>query len=166
MILVLKLLNSRTWMTPQSSIVIFQALETSAASLTSVSSASSLASTASTASTAFISQKTSWSWLFDHPCHQNDQRRSLVMEWILKSKFSLIFGTLSVGGYWGQSFLFFWILVDETVLRSKADNFESQTVYFWYIKAMSKSIDKFEYYHTLLCTLSGRHSVWRGMCLH
>ena len=72
-------------MTPQSSIVIFQALETSAASLTSVSSASSLASTASTASTAFISQKTSWSWLFDHPCHQNNKHRSLVVDWILKN---------------------------------------------------------------------------------
>ena len=65
MILVLKLLNSRTWMTLQSSKVIFQALETSAASLTSVFSATSLASTASTA---FFSQKTSWSWLFDHTC--------------------------------------------------------------------------------------------------
>ena len=82
MILVLKLLNSRTWMTLQSSKVIFQALETSAASLTSVTSATSLASTASTA---LFSQNTSWSWLFDHPCHQNDQHRSLVVEWILKN---------------------------------------------------------------------------------
>ena len=30
-------------------------------------------------------QKTSWSWLFDHPCHQNDQHRSLVVDWILKN---------------------------------------------------------------------------------
>ena len=81
-ILVLKLLNSRTWMTLQSSKVIFQALETSAASLTSVSSATSMASTASTS---LFSQKTSWSWLFDHPCHQNDQYRSLVVDWILKN---------------------------------------------------------------------------------
>ena len=48
-ILVLKLLNSRTWMTQNSSIVIFLALETSPASLNSAASATSLASTASTA---------------------------------------------------------------------------------------------------------------------
>ena len=82
MILVLKLLNSRTWMTLQFSKVIFQALETSAASLTSVSSATLLALTAYTA---FFPQKTSWSWLFDHPCHQNDQHRSLGVDWILKN---------------------------------------------------------------------------------
>ena len=45
-ILVLKLLNSRTWKTLKSSVVIFQALETSSASLTSSASATSLASTA------------------------------------------------------------------------------------------------------------------------
>ena len=81
-ILVVKLLNSRAWMTLQSSKVIFQALETSAASLTSVSSATLLASTAFTA---LFSQKPSWFWLFDHPCHQNDQHRSLVVDWILKN---------------------------------------------------------------------------------
>ena len=43
----LKLLNSRTKMTLKSSVVIFQALENSPASLTSVASVSSLASTAS-----------------------------------------------------------------------------------------------------------------------
>jgi hypothetical protein len=45
-ILVLKLLNSRAWMTLKTSVVIFQTLETSAASLTLVASATSLASTA------------------------------------------------------------------------------------------------------------------------
>ena len=47
--LVLKLLNSRTWKTLKSTVVIFQALETSAASLTSAASATLLASTASKA---------------------------------------------------------------------------------------------------------------------
>ena len=46
-ILVLKLLNSRTWITLKSSEVIFQDLKTSPASLTSVASVSSVASTAS-----------------------------------------------------------------------------------------------------------------------
>jgi hypothetical protein len=46
-ILVLKLLNSRAKTTLKSSVLIFQALETSPAWLTSVASASSLASTAS-----------------------------------------------------------------------------------------------------------------------
>ena len=46
---VLKILNSRTWKNLKSSVVIFQALETSPASLTSVVSATSLASTASKA---------------------------------------------------------------------------------------------------------------------
>ena len=32
----------------------------------------------------------------------------------LKSNFSLIFDTLSVGGCWGQPMLLFWKLVDET----------------------------------------------------
>jgi hypothetical protein len=47
MILVFKILNSRTWKTLKSSVVIFQALKTSSASLTSAASAISLASTAS-----------------------------------------------------------------------------------------------------------------------
>jgi hypothetical protein len=54
--LVLKLINSRTLTTLMSSVVIFQALETSAASLTSAASATLLASTASKAQ---FSQKTS-----------------------------------------------------------------------------------------------------------
>ena len=48
-ILVLKILNSRTWKTQKSTVVVFQALETSPASLTSAASATSLASTASKA---------------------------------------------------------------------------------------------------------------------
>ena len=65
-----KLLNSRTWKTLKSSVVIFQALETSPASLTSAASATSLASTASKAQ---FSQKTSWSWWSDHHWQQNNQ---------------------------------------------------------------------------------------------
>ena len=53
-ILVLRLLNSRTRITLKSSVVIFQALETSTASLTSVASAASATSLASTASTASL----------------------------------------------------------------------------------------------------------------
>ena len=48
-ILVLKLLNSRTWKTLKSTVVILQALKTSPAPLTSAASATSLASTASRA---------------------------------------------------------------------------------------------------------------------
>jgi hypothetical protein len=55
-ILVLRLLNSRTWKTQKSTVVIFQALEASPASLTSAASATSLASTASKA---YFPQKTS-----------------------------------------------------------------------------------------------------------
>ena len=55
-ILVLRLLNSRTRMALKSSIVIFQTLKTSAASLPSLASSTSLASTASTA---IFPQKTS-----------------------------------------------------------------------------------------------------------
>ena len=55
-ILVLKSMNSRTWTTLKSSVVIFQALETLAASLTSAASATLLVSTASEAQ---FPQKTS-----------------------------------------------------------------------------------------------------------
>ena len=79
---VLRLLNSRTRMTLKSSIVILQALETTAASLTSVASATSLASTASTA---LFSQKTSWSQWSDHQWHQNDQYWSFFVEWFIKN---------------------------------------------------------------------------------
>ena len=51
-ILVLRLLNSRTRITLKSSVVIFQALETSTASMTSVASTASATSLASTAYTA------------------------------------------------------------------------------------------------------------------
>ena len=43
------MLNSRAWMTLKSSVVIFEPLETSAASLTLAASATSMASTASEA---------------------------------------------------------------------------------------------------------------------
>ena len=66
------------------SVVIFQALQTSAASLTSAASATSLASTASKA---YFPQKTSWSWWFDHLWHQNNQCWYLFVEWIIKIQF-------------------------------------------------------------------------------
>ena len=81
-ILVLKLLNSRSWITLKSSVGIFQALKTSPALLTLVASATSLASTASTAQ---FPQKTSWFRWSDHPQHQNDQYWSLFVEWIIKN---------------------------------------------------------------------------------
>ena len=68
-IVVLKLINSRTKMTLQSSVVIFQALETSPASLTSVASASLVASTASKVK---FPQETSWTWWSDHHWYQNN----------------------------------------------------------------------------------------------
>ena len=80
--LVLKLLNSRTWITLKSLVVIFQALETSPDSLTSAASATSLASSASTAQ---FRQKTTWSWWSDLPWHQNDQYWSIFVEWIIKN---------------------------------------------------------------------------------
>ena len=55
-ILALKLLNSRTWETLKSTVLILQALETSPASLTTAASATSLALTASKAQ---FPQKTS-----------------------------------------------------------------------------------------------------------
>ena len=84
-ILVLRLLNSRTRMTLKSSIVIFQALETTAASLTSAASVASATSLASTASTALFYQKTSWSQWFDHQWHQNDQYWPFFVEWFIKN---------------------------------------------------------------------------------
>ena len=56
-ILVLRLLNSRTWMTLKTSVVIFKPLETFLASLTSAASATSKA---------LFPQKTSWPWSCDH----------------------------------------------------------------------------------------------------
>ena len=99
-ILDLKLLNSRTWRTLKSTVVILQALETSPASLTSVASATSLASTASKAQ---FPQKTSWSWWSDHHWHQNNQYWQFFCGMDhQKSNFSLIYGTFFVGGHWGR----------------------------------------------------------------
>ena len=77
-------LSSRTWMSLKSLVVIFQALEvrTSAASMTSTASTTSVASMTSTAS---FHQRTSWTWLLDHPWYQNDQYWSLFEEWIIKN---------------------------------------------------------------------------------
>ena len=106
-ILVLRLLNSRTRMTLKSSIVILQALETTAASLTSVASATSLASTASTA---LFSQKTSWSQWFDH---QNDQYWSFFLEWFFKNlNFHRCMAPFLSEVV--EASLFYWKLVDET----------------------------------------------------
>ena len=66
----------------KSSLVIFQALKTSAASVISLASVASLASTASAA---LIPQKTSWSRWYDQPWQQNDQNWSLFMERIIKN---------------------------------------------------------------------------------
>ena len=104
-ILVLKLLNSRTRKTLKSTVNIFQALETSPASLTSAASATSLASTASTA---LFPQKTSWSRWFDHQWHENDQYRSFFCGMNHQEyKFSLISVSFSVRGCWGQNMLLF-----------------------------------------------------------
>ena len=70
-------------------VVIFQALQTSAASLTSVASATSLASTASKA---IFPQKNSWSWWFGHHRHQNDQYFCRMDH--QKSNFLPIYGTI------------------------------------------------------------------------
>ena len=75
-------LNSNAWMTLKSSVVIFRALKTSAASFTSATSTTSLALTASTG---LFPQKTSWSWWIDHQRHQNDQNQSFFVDWISKN---------------------------------------------------------------------------------
>ena len=80
---VLKLLNSRIWKPLKSSVVIFQALETSSASLTSAASATSAASTASKCQ---FPQKRFWSWGSDHHWHQNNQYWSFFVEWITKNQ--------------------------------------------------------------------------------
>ena len=74
---VLKLLNSRIWKPLKSSVVIFQALETSSSSWTSAAFA---ASAASTASKGQFSQEKVWSWLSDHHWHQNNQYWSFFVE--------------------------------------------------------------------------------------
>ena len=79
---VLKLLNSRIWKPLKSSVVIFQALETSSASWTSAPSATSVASTASKGQ---FPQEKVWSWLSDHHWHQNNQYWSFFVEWIAKN---------------------------------------------------------------------------------
>ena len=66
----------------KSSVVIFQALETSPASLTSAASATSAASTASKCQ---FPQKRFWSWWSDHHWHQNNQYWSFFVEWITKN---------------------------------------------------------------------------------
>jgi hypothetical protein len=133
-------MNSRSRMTLKSSVVIIKALETSTVSLDSAASATSLASTASTA---LFPQKTSWFWWFDHQWHQNDQYWSYFygMDY-QKSKFSLIYGTFSDGGCWGQPMLLFWKLVDETQIskpQEYTDTFKRNlTCIFLSVRAILK----------------------------
>ena len=83
------------------SVLILQALQTSAASLTSAASAASLASTASTA---IFPQKTSWYRWFD----QNDPCWSFFVELIIKIPiFYWYMVPLSFEGCWGQPMLLF-----------------------------------------------------------
>ena len=60
----------------------FPDLRTSAASMTSTASTTSMASMTFTAS---FHQKHYLLWWLDHPWHQNDQYRSLFVEWIIKN---------------------------------------------------------------------------------
>ena len=75
----IELLNPRTL---KNSVVIFKTLDTFTASLTSAASAASMASATSKA---LFHQKTSWSWWFHPPWHQNYQNWSLFLDWIIKS---------------------------------------------------------------------------------
>ena len=107
---VLKLLNSRIWKPLKSSVVIFQALETSSSSWTSAAFA---ASAASTASKGQFSQEKVWSWLSDHHWHQNNQYWSFFVEWIAKNPifhwYMALFLTEVVEAVWGQIFFKWWI---------------------------------------------------------
>ena len=100
---VLKLLNSRIWKPLKSSVVIFQALETSSSSWTSAAFAASAASTASKGQS---SQEKVWSWLSDHHWHQNNQYWSFFVEWIAKNPifhwYMALFLTEAVEAVWGQ----------------------------------------------------------------
>ena len=104
-------LNSRTWMTLKSSVVIFQPLEPQRPQWP------------------LQPQQPQWpQWLqqphFTQIFIQFDVGPSLAPKWPVpvpcygmdyrKFNFSLIFDTLSVGGCWGQPMLLFWKLVDET----------------------------------------------------
>ena len=60
----------------------FPSLRASAASMTSAASTTSMASMTFTAS---FHLKHYWLWWLDHPWHQNDQYRSLFVEWIIKN---------------------------------------------------------------------------------
>ena len=74
--------NSRTWMTLKSSVVIFLGPRTSAASFTWSTPATSLTSTASKT---LFHQKTSCSKWLVHPWHQNVQYWPLFVKWIIKN---------------------------------------------------------------------------------
>ena len=92
------------------SVVIFQALQTSAASLTSVASATGLNSLYSHISSKNFLILMVWSSITPKLpivvifCEMDHQ----------KPNFALIYGTLSGGGCWGQLMLLFQKLVDET----------------------------------------------------
>ena len=74
--------NSRTWMTLKSSVVIFLGPRTSAASFTWSTPATSLTSTASKT---LFHQKTSCSKWLVHPWHQNVQYWPLFVKWIIQN---------------------------------------------------------------------------------
>ena len=111
-ILLLKLLNSRTWMTLMTSLVLFPDLKNlcSLIDLSSLCNLNGLNSLYSSIPPKIILILMVWS--------------SMAPKWPIivfffgmdhqKSNFSLIYGTLSDGGCWGQPMLFFQNLVDET----------------------------------------------------
>ena len=110
-ILFIRLLNSRSRMTLKFSVVVFQDLETSAASLTSAASATSLASTARVDTNSIYSPISSKKlpypdWLIINGTTMTNTGHFCGMD-CQKSKFSLLYGTLSVWGCWGQSMSLF-----------------------------------------------------------
>ena len=111
-ILLIKLLNLRTWMTLMTSLVLFPDLKNlwSLIDLGSLCNLNGLNSLYSSIPSKIILILMVWS--------------SMAPKWPIfvilfgmdhqKSNFSLIYGTLSDGGCWGQPMLFFQNLVDET----------------------------------------------------
>ena len=119
----IELLNPRTL---KNSVVIFKTLNTFTASLTSAASAASMASATSKA---LFHQKTSWSWWFHPPWHQNYKK--LVPFCGLdhkKSWFLVVSGNLDVRGCWGQAMLLFWKNIDKTQMSSSP---KCAATFFW-----------------------------------
>ena len=123
-ILLIKLLNSRTWMTLMTSLVLFPDLKNlwSLIDLGSLCNLNGLNSLYTSIPSKIILILMVWS--------------SMAPKWPIiviffgmdhqKSNFSLIYGTISDGGCWGQPMLFFQNLVDETQMpkaQECTDNF-------------------------------------------